>query len=224
MKITLKLLLFGFTVFFALSLYSCLNVERTVIINKDGSGSEVIYLQIKRQFFKMMTGIMQGFDSTKGENFSDSIYNFDSFGKEVKDEFEGTGGRTLRNYTSVTNPDSSRTYRMEFDFRDLKGFGETKKKGTGGDITAKMEEKNGKVFFTMTFSTKDKNDSSGNDTQNLAALMKGGKLVYNFSFPYKVESSNSTSVLDNIYTWEYDLEKITMEQKEYKLEAIMTKY
>ena len=64
----IKYLFVGF--FFMLFLSGCLQVNTTVNLNKDGSGTIEEIVMMKTDVINMMKEFVMAFDSTKGEDFN----------------------------------------------------------------------------------------------------------------------------------------------------------
>jgi len=212
-------------------LNSCINTERNIKINKDGSGTENQTLDLSKEFYDIMIAMASAFDSTKTDSIRDSLYSDPDFIRNAENKIGGKDGLTLNSVTAVTNPDSSRTFRLSYNFDKVEKIATAMNinnsdddKKSKSDISYK--ESGDKVnFYYKYFSSVDTSLQKMSDQQKkeFSSLFEGKALIFNIDFPYDIESSNATGVNGRTATWRFPIDKFYLEKSEFELKAILKK-
>ncbi len=215
----------------AVMLYSCINTERNIKINKDGSGTETQTLDLSKEFYDIMIAMASAFDSTKTDSIRDSLYSDPDFTRNAENKIGGQDGLTLNSVSAVTNPDSSRTFRLSYNFdkvekiataMNINNSQEDKKSTT--DISYK--ESGDKVNFYYKYVAEVDTSlkaMSEQQKKGIISLFDGKALVFNIDFPYTIESSNANEVSGRTATWRFPMDKFYLEKSEFELKAILKK-
>lgn len=212
-------------------LNSCINTERNIKINKDGSGTENQTLDLSKEFYDIMIAMASAFDSTKTDSIRDSLYSDPDFIRNAENKIGGKDGLTLNSVTAVTNPDSSRTFKLSYNFDKVEKIATAMNinnsdddKKSKSDISYK--ESGDKVnFYYKYFSSVDTSLQKMSDQQKkeFSSLFEGKALIFNIDFPYDIESSNATGVNGRTATWRFPIDKFYLEKSEFELKAILKK-
>ncbi|MCX6161897.1 MAG: hypothetical protein NTV87_11295 [Ignavibacteriae bacterium] len=212
-------------------LNSCINTERNIKINKDGSGTENQTLDLSKEFYDIMIAMASAFDSTKTDSIRDSLYSDPDFIRNAENKIGGKDGLTLNSVTAVTNPDSSRTFKLSYNFDKVEKIATAMNinnsdddKKSKSDISYK--ESGDKVnFYYKYFSSVDTALQKMSDQQKkeFSSLFEGKALIFNIDFPYDIESSNATGVNGRTATWRFPIDKFYLEKSEFELKAILKK-
>jgi len=182
---------------------SCVDITRNIVINKDGSGTEQMQVNISRQFFSMMQGLA-ALDTTKKQKdfFDDSEIIAD-----IRENLEESGASSRVSIESVLNSDSSKTLTIGYDFNNLAAItmaldAEAPAENRG-DIYMKEQDGNMKFYYELPA------DNNGNqDTTNAEftkKMFEGKNFTVNIEFPYDVISSNATSSNGRKLTWVFPM-------------------
>jgi hypothetical protein len=209
---------------------SCISVERTIKINEDGSGSEMMTVHYEKDFFDFMKSTAMAFDSINGKYLIDSLLKEELFSKELLDKYKKIDGIKLKKIKSKYNADSSMTLIVNYDFDKLERLTqsiqtigqESNSLGKGkADIVFKKDKK--KILFSYKYEIGDKSDSNRSLKNSMAGFFKDQKMTFNITFPYKIVSSNAMKTNGKTLTWEFDMDKMISEGKAVDLEAEMKK-
>ncbi len=188
------LILLSFVVLFS----SCVDMTRNIVLNKDGSGSEKMNINIGPQFFKMMQGLA-ALDTTKKVD----VYNDSMIVTEIKKNFKQTDLITLNDITSVNTPDSGKNLLVDYSFTNLRAIAlsldDAEAEKSKSVIYMKEQGNVIKFYFEM---ANEENVNENSSTSDLNEKLFDGKLfTMSIEFPYDVISSNSTSQDGRKLTW-----------------------
>ncbi|HWQ81117.1 MAG TPA: hypothetical protein VN514_02510 [Ignavibacteria bacterium] len=211
-----------------LQLTSCLEFERNIKINPDGSGSEKQRINIDRSFYDMMIMLVSSLDSGKTKGIRDSLYNHDDFVKKIRTDFENTPGVTLNNVEGVTNSDSSTSYFIDYNFNTIKMLGKmtsTNPEGLGEDASKTeviWEDKGKEIYFRIKYIPKDENGQN-NTGKDMAYMFEGKKMKINIEFPYEIKSCNAADYSGNTGHWVIGMKELSEDSSLLMLEAVLKK-
>lgn len=227
-----KLALLSIIFILALNLTSCISISRNIKVNKDGSGSEYVILNFDKSFFDIMTAFATIGDSSKVLEVRDSLYNDDDFISDFKQKLSNVDGLTLKEIYSSTNPDSSKTMYISYDFDkiDLLGIsmGSSKDEVMTGKVTVFYEDQGENVKFSYlqedTRERETESDSTYDDLMmQVAEMFKGKEAVYNIEFSYDVLSSNAQLQDVRLLKWIYQMDELVLNGNNVYLEALLRK-
>lgn len=227
-----KLALLSIIFILALNLTSCISISRNIKVNKDGSGSEYVILNFDKSFFDIMTAFATIGDSSKVLEVRDSLYNDDDFISDFKQKLSNVDGLTLKEIYSSTNPDSSKTMYISYDFDkiDLLGIsmGSSKDEVMTGKVTVFYEDQGENVKFSYlqedTRERETQSDSTYDDLMvQVAEMFKGKEAVYNIEFSYDVFSSNAQLQDGRLLKWVYQMDEMVLNGNNVYLEALLRK-
>lgn len=207
---------------------SCIDVERKIKLNKDGSGTEKMTMLVSKDFFdffKSFTGLM---DKEKAKIYMDSLYSDEHYKRSFENTYKKTEGMKLLHVESKTNEDSSKTIYAEGSFENVKYLGSSLKfnaldTNNAFDDSAEIsfKEEGNKVIFK--FYTYPKESSTSPYKDFIVKYFQNRKLVFDIDFPYDVVSSNATFSNGRNQMWEFDLESMIENPVGIKLDAVMKK-
>jgi hypothetical protein len=229
MKKSYFLLCFVLIVTFSMVLPSCINIERKIKINPDGSGTEKITIDYGKEFFDMMIGLISSFDSTRLKNFSDSLYDDNIFASQTAEGINKAKGLKLINVFSKTNTDSSKTVVTEYEFENVKYITNSFEKDEEaynplniGITEVSYKTEGDKAIFRYYFKSSEPKDTTSS-VPDLSEYFKDRKLIFKIEFPYEVVSSNAKYTNGNNLVWEFNMSDIYSKTSEVNLEAVMKK-
>ena len=217
-----------FLSFFAFTFSSCINIERDIKINKDGSGTEKISMNLGKEYFDYLYSLIPG----KTGNFRfvlDSLYKSDFLTDMVKKDYSEKEGVNFIDAKSELENDSSLTTIIEYKFdnvkyidNSLKPIGD--KSGTDSKKTKTevfFKEEGSKVIFRYNFIRNKNIDSTYNI--DLSDYFKNDKITVNIEFPYDVITSNANYTDGRKLTWEIPINYFLEKNKKFSLKAEMKK-
>lgn len=213
---------------------SCINIERNIKINPDGSGYEVVNFIYQKEFFQSLIALVSAFDSNRVQSYTDSLYNDDIFLKDMKiDVNDKKEGIKINSVKSRTNPDSSKTVTIDYNFDNINLISESLAKeksdiGGKGKTEVIWKEKNGRKYFAYIYKNIKKDSNQNTDSSNVSNMMnlssffKDNKLYFNIEFPHEIISSNANFTEGKKLRWEIALDKlVSSDSTGFKLEAEM---
>ncbi|HMS64492.1 MAG TPA: hypothetical protein PKD83_04465 [Ignavibacteria bacterium] len=232
-------LIFTIVIFCATLFSSCLSVDRNIIINKDGSGSETMTISFDKIFYETMSSMTFLMDSNRVQGFLDSLYSDEVFVNETREKFESRPGINLLDIYSHKNEDLSNSFIVKYEFDSIKKIGSTvlsKFEQNNNPDSVSKDDSDTEIIFTregenVLFSYNylkegaegeiNPDDSLANEVnKGMADMFKDGNITIEINFPYDVISSNADSTVGNTLKWMYSLSK-TISKGEMKLEAVM---
>ncbi len=225
-RISYSLILILLTV----GLNSCIDIQRTIKINPDGTGTEKQILNVSKTFYDMMISIGSAFDSTKVDSIRDSLYNDTEFETKAADKIRQVEGLNVLELNSITQLDSSRTYTVMYSFDKVE------KIAFGSDLSKEgMENKKGTSELSYTqngniidFRYKYTSQSDSAETQmteeqkkGMMYLFEGKKLVFEIEFPYEVIYSNALRADNRTLYWEFPVADMSLKDGGFELKATL---
>lgn len=218
---------------------SCLSVNRNIVVNKDGSGSEKMTITFGKVFYETMESMTVLMDSTRVQGFLDSLYSDQVFINETREKIESNPGIKLIDITSHKNEDLSNSFMIKYEFDSLSRIGSAALSKFGPkenpdseskdkSLTEIIFEKEGdNILFKYNYlqdgkeSEENEKDSLANEMNvKVADMFKDGKISFKIEFPFQVISSNADSTDGNTLIWNYSLSE-TIANGNMKLEAVM---
>ncbi|MCY7362210.1 MAG: hypothetical protein LH629_09125 [Ignavibacteria bacterium] len=228
---------------------SCLSIDRKIILNKDGSGNEIMKITFDKTFYQMMASMTSMMDSSRVQGYMDSLYSDQIFLNETKAKYDSAAGINLTDIYSEKNSDESNSFIVKYEFDSVQKI--------NNSALSKFKENNNESSTEVTY-TKDgdkilfgylmSNSSNNNQTENLqnsndvandsvsnqneitdkltkgmADMFKDDEVSIEIIFPYEVISSNATSTDGNKLIWKYSLSE-SISTGNIKLEAVMRDY
>lgn len=187
------LVLLPFIVLFS----SCVDMTRNIVLNKDGSGSEKMNINIGSQFFKMMQGLA-ALDTTKKVD----VYNDSLIVSEIKKNFKQTDLITLNDIVSTNTPDSGKNLLVDYTFNKIEAIALSldDEEAKNSKSVIYMKEQGDIIKFYFEMANQEVNDSSSmTDLNN--KMFEGRVFTINIEFPYDIISSNATSQDGRKLTW-----------------------
>jgi hypothetical protein len=218
-------------IFIAIVFSACISIERTIRINEDGSGKEMLTVHYKKEFFDFLKSTAMAFDSVKGKDIIDSIYNEDTFTKDIKKNYKKINGVTLKDIKAKMNPDSSMNLYIDYTFENIGKLSETiqsiekeDNKTLGNSKTEISFKKDGKKYkFNYSFQKIETGDTNKSMNNSFSAFFKDQKMTFNITFPYNITSSNALKTNGKTLTWEFDMDKMMTDTTKMIMEAEMKK-
>jgi hypothetical protein len=215
----------------SLNFSSCISVSRNIKVNKDGSGSEFVIVNFDKTFFDIMTSLATISDSSKTSQVRDSLYNDDDFVRSFKEKLAAIPGLTLKEIYSSTNPDSSKTMYVSYDFDRIGllaiSIGDNKNEVISEDITVTYEDLGDKIQFSYNQrdpeSEVEKDSTYASIMEGVAETFKGKEAVYNIEFSYDIESTNAQIRDGRLLKWSYPMDELILNGNKVNLEALLKK-
>ncbi|MDQ3019449.1 MAG: hypothetical protein M3R36_02605 [Bacteroidota bacterium] len=209
---------------------SCLSINRSIKLNKDGSGQETIKIIFSKEFYTIMSTMTLIMDSTRKQEYLDSLYNDQIFIGKVKDEYDSIPGVKVADVTSERNSDSSNTFKIKYDFDNIQSIGKAMSnindKKDDYEISVTWLKEEGNVVFNYNYKEPSINDSISNDSlteqmkKGMSTMFDGASMHFEIEFPYEVISSNATSASGNTLIWIYTMSDL-FSKGSMNLEAVM---
>ncbi len=209
-----------------MQLSSCIEIERNIKINSDGSGTESQKISIDRSFYDMMIMLVSSLDTAKGKSIRDSLYNHEDFVKKIRSDFENSKETELKRLEGMTNADSSTTYFIDYAFNKIEALGKmtnTNPDGLGGDSKAdiKWEDKGREVLFSLIYKPQDSGDNSSG--KEMSYMFEGKQMRVNIEFPYEILSTNAAKYSGKKAEWIIGMKNLAEDPSLLFLEARLKK-
>lgn len=210
---------------------SCISIERTIRINEDGSGKELLTVHYTKDFFDFLKSTAMAFDSVKGKDIIDSIYNEETFTKDIKKNYKNINGVSLKEIKAKMNPDSSMNLYINYTFEDIQKLAETLQSIEKEDDKALGKSKTEisfknigkKYFFNYNFQRIESGDTNKSMNNSFAAFFKDQKMAFHITFPFNITSTNAMKKLGKTLTWEFPMDKMMTDTTKFIMEAEMKK-
>lgn len=215
-----------------LTLSSCLNIDRKIKINRNGTGTEVQTFDIDRRFYELLITMVQSLDSTKAKSVRDSLYNHETMLIPIRENLGSKEGIQLISLTGVTNEDSSVTYRFEYNFDEVSRIGyatNISAKEMSGEQQSKSEivwKDNGNTInFSLLYKPDPGDDVNQEDNMKAFSFLFANKNVnFEIEFPYEIESSNAINTSGTKGVWSFPVSDLMLDKtKRLYLEAVLRK-
>lgn len=217
-------------IFTAIIFSSCISIERTIRINEDGSGKELMTAHYTREFFDFLKSTAMAFDSTKGQSIIDSIYNEEMFTKDIKKNYRKIEGINIKDIKARMNPDSSMNLYIDYTFDNIEKLSETiqsleDKENTFGKSKTEIsfKKKGNKYYFNYVIEKFETGDTNKSMANSLSAFFKDQKMTFKITFPFSITSTNAMKKSGKTLTWEFDMDKMMTDTTKITLEAEMKK-
>ncbi|MBK8983833.1 MAG: hypothetical protein IPM38_16330 [Ignavibacteria bacterium] len=213
---------------------SCISINRSIKINRDGSGKEILKITFMKEFYDVMASMSTLMDSTRRDGFLDSLYSDEVFENKTAENYDTIAGLKLIDLSSTTNSDSSKTFLVDYDFDNISKIGSSLSHINENDdkyvTDVSLKENGDKVYFLYEYRLKDSILATENSSDSLALDMKtsmskmfeGGNFSFEVELPYNVISSNSNNRSGNILKWDFPMTDVILSDK-IRLEAEMEK-
>ena len=214
------LLLLPFVILFS----SCVDITRNIVINKDGTGSEKMTVNLSRQFFKMMQGLA-AMDTTRKKD----VYDDSEIISQINDNFKKSEFVSGMNVNSVTNADSSKTLSINYNFSNISVLALDMEKLSGGsDSLIYLREENGNMKFFYKLVNEDNENQASDSTDKsmdefTKKMFEGKTFTVNIEFPYDVISTNATTQEGRKLTWVFPMDVIKTAGDQRIMEAVFKK-
>jgi hypothetical protein len=221
--------------FIAVSLFtlsSCLDINRKIKVNPDGSGNEVQTFKIDKMFYDLIFGLVSGLDSSKAKNVKDSLYNHDDMLKTIRENLSKKEGIEIVSLTGVTNSDSSSTYTFDYNFNYIDKIGyatNISPKELSGEEKSKSQivwkDNGNSIYFSLLYTPDSGKEPTESDNNRAFSYLFAGKNVsFEIEFPYEIESSNALNVSGKKCIWTFPISDMMLEKdKKLFLEATLKK-
>ena len=215
-----------------ITLSSCLNIDRKIKINSNGTGTEVQTFDIDRRFYELLITMVQSLDSTKAKSVRDSLYNHETMLIPIRENLGSKEGIQLISLTGVTNEDSSVTYRFEYNFDDVSKLGyatNISAKEMSGEQQSKSEiiwkENENTINFSLLYKPDPGEDVNQEDNMKAFSFLFANKNVnFEIEFPYEIESSNAINTSGTKGVWSFPVSELMLDKtKKLFLEAVLRK-
>lgn len=186
---------------------SCLDISRNIKLNTDGSGKEVMTINLAHSFFQMMTDL-SALDTTKKKpQFDDA-----EIISQMKENLAKNSNISVNDINAKWNSDSSKTFTIDFNFTDVSAvalaFDDGDISGSQKQSSATMKEQDGKILFNYTLlSEMDQQDSSSAKLSQV--MFKDKKYTMTIEFPYEVITSNAQITDGRKLTWELPMDGLS---------------
>ncbi len=215
-----------------MTLSSCLNIDRKIKINSNGTGTEVQTFDIDRRFYELLFTMVQSLDSAKAKSVRDSLYNHETMLIPIRENLGSKEGIQLISLTGVTNEDSSVTYRFEYNFDDVSKLGyatNISAKEMSGEQQSKSEiiwkENENTINFSLLYKPDPGDDVNQEDNMKAFSFLFANKNVnFEIEFPYAIESSNAINTSGTKGVWSFPVSELMLDKtKKLYLEAVLRK-
>ena len=215
-----------------ISLSSCIDIDRKIKINTDGSGSETQTFNIDRTFYDLIFSMVNSMDSTKSKGVKDSLYNHEDMLGKIRENFSNQEGVELVDISGKTNADSSTTYMFTYNFTKIDKIGfatNVSPKELSGEEKSTSEvvwkDNGNKINFSLLYKPKDEGeDSNESNNQAFSFLFANKNINFEIEFPYEIETSNGKSFSGKTGTWVFPLSELMMNKdNKLYLEATLNK-
>ncbi|HAY35145.1 MAG TPA: hypothetical protein DCY06_13530 [Bacteroidetes bacterium] len=215
---------------------SCISINRQIKLNRDGTGKEIMKITFMKEFYDVMASMSSLMDSSRREGFLDSLYSDEVFENKTAENYDTVAGLRLIDLSSATNPDSSKTFTIDYEFDNVSKIGSSLSHINENDdkyvTDVSLKEDGNKVYFLYEYRLKEDGvalsedaaaDSLARDMkESMSKMFEGGNFSFEVELPYNVISSNSNSRNGNILKWEFPMTEIMLSEK-IRLEAEMEK-
>ena len=217
---------------FLLTLSSCVDIDRKIKINADGSGSETQTFNIDRTFYDLIFSMVNSMDSVKSKGIKDSLYNHEEMLGKIRENLSKQEGIEITELTGTTNADSSTTYKFNYRFNKIEKIGyatNISPKELSGEEQNKSEvtwKDNGdRINFTLLYKPNNEGENSNDENNKAFAFLFANKNVkFEIEFPYNIESSNGQSFNGKTGNWTFPLvDLMNNKDKKIFLEVTLTK-
>lgn len=214
-------------VLIAISLFtlcSCIDIDRKIKINADGSGSEAQTFNIDRTFYDLIFSMVNSVDSVKSRSIKDSLYNHDDMLGKIRENLSKQEGIEITELTGTTNTDSSTTYRFNYNFNSIEKIGyatNISPKELSGEEQNKSEVKwkddGYKIQFSLLYRPNKENENSNDENNRAFAFLFANKNIkFEIEFPYTIEKSNGQSFSGKTGNWTFPMVDL-MNNKDQKI-------
>ena len=214
------------------SMNSCISIDRNIKINKDGSGEEIMKISFMKEFYTMMSSMASIMDSSRQQQFLDSLYSDEIFMNKARSGYDSIPGLKISDIYSERNPDSSNSFVIKYSFDSISKIGsslektieEDNRKNSPAVVTLNKEGE--EIVFSYIFEQPSGEDIPENDSTmeemklGMAKMFGNGYINFEIEFPYEIISSNATSSDNRTLKWNYPISDVFMSSK-MKLEARM---
>lgn len=217
--------------FLSFILNSCLSVNRNITVNKDGSGKETMKLTFSKEFYSIMGSMASIMDSTRSQNYLDSLYSDQIFINKTKEKSDSIPGIKLVDIYSEMNPDSSNSFIIKYDFDSINSIGSSlgnpDENEEDSKTTVTWDKSGNQISFLYSYEQTKSEEMPDNDSLaaqmkiGMAEMFKDGAVHFEIEFPYTVISSNATSSDGNKLIWDIPLSDVFLNGK-MQLEAVMS--
>lgn len=227
-----------FIICFIFTFSSCISFKRDIVLNKDGSGTEHLVITFQKLFYDMISSMTAFMEPSRQEGYLDSLYSDDIFMKENLDKYDSVPGFKLLEYSSSTNPDSSKSFTFKYEFDSVYKIGKSvsaikaqDSKLPDATITFDNSDKEN-VIFRFDYSNKFYTDTNEAVTdasadsltaemvKGMAEMFEGGIIEITIEFPYDIISTNADSSSGRKLYWNSSMKNLIMNE-ELLLEAVM---
>lgn len=215
-----------------ITLSSCVDIDRKIKINADGSGTETQTFSIDKSFYDLIFSMVSSMDSTQSKGIKDSLYNHEDMLKNIRGNFGKEEGIEMVDLSGKTNADSSTTYQFTYNFAkiDKIGFATnlSPKELSGEDKNTSVvvwKDNGNTVNFSLLYKPKDDGENSSEANNQSFAFMFANKSVkFEIEFPFDIEKSNGKSFSGKTGSWVFPLDEL-MKNKDNRiyLEATLKK-
>jgi hypothetical protein len=215
-----------------ISLNSCIDIDRKIKINADGSGTETQNFNIDRTFYDLIFSMVNSMDSTKSKGVKDSLYNHEDMLGKIRENLSKQEGIEIVDLTGTTNADSSTTYKFTYNFNKVEKIGyatNISPKELSGEEKNKSDvvwkDNGNKINFSLLYKPNSDTENSNDENNKAFAYLFANKNInFEIEFPYDIESCNAKNFSGKIGTWAFPLTEL-MKNKDNKLylEATLVK-
>lgn len=195
---------------------SCIDIENSIVLNKDGSGTESVVMQYSKSIIDIIHENIDYKRKHKEEYSSDSLTVENELINQIQEKYKDVDGLKLEEVSVNNNEDSSITVKFKDSFDniekkveiiDTKDTTENKIFGkTIYDVSFKKES--GKIFFSYDTHFEYPNGKDKFLIKFAALLFKNKKMKVKYTFPFKIINSNALTTDGNTLYWEYNMDKL----------------
>ncbi len=206
-----------------ISLSSCIDIDRKIKINADGSGIETQTFNIDRTFYDLLFTMVNSLDSTKSKGVKDSLYNHEDMLGKIRENLSKQDGVEIVEMNGFTNEDSSTTYKFTYKFTAVEKIGyvtNISPQELSGEEKSTSEvvwKDNGNTInFSLLYKPKEEENSNESNNQAFSFMFANKNISFEIEFPYDIETSNGKSFNGKTGTWVFPLSEL-MKDKANKL-------
>jgi hypothetical protein len=207
-----------------ITLSSCVDIDRKIKINADGSGTETQNFSIDKTFYDLIFSMVNSLDSTKSKGVKDSLYNHEDMLSKIRENMSKQDGVEIVNLTGTTNADSSTTYNFTYNFKTIDKLGYATNISPN-ELSGEEQNKSvviwkddgSKVNFSLLYKPNTDNDNSNAENNKAFAYLFANKNIkFEIEFPYEIATCNAKSFSGKTANWVFPLVDL-MKDKDSKL-------
>ncbi|KAA0210188.1 MAG: hypothetical protein EDM69_06210 [Chlorobiota bacterium] len=207
----------------------CMEFQRNIKLNKDGSGSEELTFHIEKVFFDSLIEFIASLDSTRITTFRDSLYNDEYFTSDIRKDSKDVQGISDLVINSATNEDSSKTIFVGYNFDNVMSLNDpigtsNSRNNSNYNYSVVWDETDEQINFRYTIiPAADEEDGGNTLSKGFDNFLNGKFATFKIEFPYEIISSNATETNGNTLTWKISMDEFSKLKEPYVIDVVMEK-